>query len=317
MATMPKPEALPVDTPANTIAVVPKPEEAPTHDYHMDAQLLEAEFKRPLTRKIEPQARLSLENDQDGYSFQQVGQYNANGLISFESGYTRVSGSKSEVHGWVALATVVIEGLNILDVITADRIVAQISTEHPLKPGYVPRVTFLGTRFENLRIVDQVVEPDMVLKICGPKPTHDRLYLEDSDFRERVRKQSEDISSRGLPAELVEKYHTKITELDEIGSFRGTYGKGYAATLKCSLVQSVTVQKKKSLGNILHVPDFGYVTLGAIEVQQKLREDSDKTEQKPPVSTYFDLTMLDITMGSIAQGSIQVANAGINGITKP
>jgi hypothetical protein len=312
MATLPKPETS--DAPL-TVVRSEKPLE---HEYYSDAQLLEAEFKRPLTRKIEPQARLSLENDQDGYSFQQVGQYNANGLISFESGYTRVSGSKSEVHGWVTLATTVVEGLNILDVITADRIVAQLSTEYPLKRGsYMPRVTFLGTRFENLRILDREITPEMALDICGPRPANGRPYSEDDEFLKRVRQQSEDTGRRqDLPRELIDRYHTKSEDLARIGSFRD-YGKGYHEVLKCSLVQGVTIQKEKSLGNILHVPDFGYVTLGAIEVQQKLREDSDKTEQKPPVSTYFDLTMLKIRMGSIAEGSMQVANVGTNGNTKP
>jgi hypothetical protein len=312
MATLPKPETS--DAPL-TVVRSEKPLE---HEYYSDAQLLKAEFKRPETRKIMPHMPLSLEGVDDGYSFQQVGQYTANGLVSFESGYTRVSGCQSEKHGWVTLATAVVEGLNILDVITADRIVAQLSTEYPLKRGcYMPRVTFLGTRFENLRMLDREITPEMALDICGPRPSNDRPYSEEDEFLERVRQQSEE-TGRGqdLPRELIDRYHTKSEDLARIGSFRD-YGKGYDEVLKCSIVQSVTIQEKKSLGNILHVPDFGYVTLGAIEVQQKLREDPDKTEQKPPVSTYFDLTMLEIRMGSIAEGNMQVANVGTNGNTKP
>jgi len=47
------------------------------------------------------------------------------------------------------LATSVITGLKVHDIVTADIVFAQVSTEHPLA-GRVPWVTFLGTRFENL-----------------------------------------------------------------------------------------------------------------------------------------------------------------------
>jgi hypothetical protein len=308
MATLPKLE--PSDAPQ-----LLKSEER-THAYYSDAQLLEADFKRPEKQKITPQVKLSFEGENDGYSFKQADKYTANGVISFECGYTRVSGCKSEKHGWVTLATAVVEGLNILDVVTADRIVAQLSTEFPSKRGYMPRVTFLGTRFENFRILDRVVEPEMAIAICGPRPSNERPYSEDAKFLARLRKQYEDIVRRKLPEEIVAKYHTNGKDLTHIGSLR-EYRKRHDEVLKCSLVQSVTIRNKKSLGNILHVPDFGYVTLGVLEVQQKLREDFDKTKQNPPVSTYFDLTMLKIDMGSIAEGSVQVANVGSNGNTRP
>ena len=54
-------------------------------------------------------------------------------------------------HGWATLTTVVVDDLNVLEVLTADRVVGQIITDYPLE-GYVPAVSFLGTRFDNLRI---------------------------------------------------------------------------------------------------------------------------------------------------------------------
>jgi len=66
------------------------------------------------------------------------------------------------------LTSSVIEGLNILDVITADRIVGQTITNHPLV-GYVPSISFLGTRFENLRIAGNPVELDLNHDIFGPR----------------------------------------------------------------------------------------------------------------------------------------------------
>ena len=71
-------------------------------------------------------------------------------------------------HGFSTITTAVVEDLNVLDVVTADRVVAQISTEHPLV-GYVPHITFLGTRFENLRIAGHKVELDLDPDFLGQR----------------------------------------------------------------------------------------------------------------------------------------------------
>ena len=56
--------------------------------------------------------------------------------------------------------------------VTADRVVGQTITEHPLV-GYVPSISFLGTRFENLRIAGYPVEVEFDHGIFGPKPIDD------------------------------------------------------------------------------------------------------------------------------------------------
>ena len=250
----------------------PKPTPVEYHEYDVDAQLISGELRRPLVYKIGEQGFLSLEGESDHHFFQRAEPYSANGLISYRSGYTRVSGSYSQKHGWVTLAAAVVEGLNVLDVITADRIVAQVSTEHPPFDGHVPTVTFLGTRFENLQINGHLVKPTYNLDICGNKPADDGLYSEDHQFLDRVEQQSNEIT--GLSAPLGVQYHSDAEHLKNVRSFRGPYAKGYASTLKCSLVQSVpTVPKAKCAGNILQIPDFGSVALAVLEVQQAWTKD--------------------------------------------
>ncbi len=67
---------------------------------------------------------------------------------------------------WTTQVSCAIENLNILNVVTADRVVAQISTDHPLE-GYTPRVSFVGTQFVNLRIGGYKVDPSFKLDFCG------------------------------------------------------------------------------------------------------------------------------------------------------
>jgi len=75
-------------------------------------------------------------------------------FLSVKRGYTHVSGSPQEIEGkthFTTLVTAVAEGLNILDVVTADRIVARFSSNHTLDDTE-PNFTLIGTKFENLQI---------------------------------------------------------------------------------------------------------------------------------------------------------------------
>ena len=140
------------------------------HEYHAEANVLSGHLKQPVNREIYRQAAVGLDDLRGGHFFQRAEHYSLEGLISFKSGYSHVSGNRSlKNHGWVTLATSVLEGLNVLDVVTADRMVAQISTEHPLDNGRTPHVTFLGTHFENLRVGGYKVEVELDLGICGDR----------------------------------------------------------------------------------------------------------------------------------------------------
>src|SRR5260221_9555423 len=106
--------------------------EGRTHTFHAEASVLEAQLRRPLQQEVLPQAYVKLPFH-GGYLSERAENYRLEGVISFESAYTQVAGNPSPKpgHGWVTLATSAIEGLNILDVVTPDRLGAQISTEHP------------------------------------------------------------------------------------------------------------------------------------------------------------------------------------------
>ena len=50
----------------------------------------------------------------------------------------------------------------------------------------MPSVTFLGTRFDNLRIAGHKVEVERNLDILGPKPARDKSYFDDPGVLGRV-----------------------------------------------------------------------------------------------------------------------------------
>src|SRR6202158_631391 len=136
------------------------------HYYHADASALGGYFESPVAQIIAPQASMSL-SPAGGYGSVRSENFRIEGVLSYRSASTQVSGhlSKKEGKGWMTLVTSVVEGLNVLDVITADRLSVQISTEHPLERDY-PKVTFLGTSFENFKVAGCPVDVSVDFNIC-------------------------------------------------------------------------------------------------------------------------------------------------------
>src|SRR5439155_10804820 len=97
----------------------------------------------------------------------------------------------------------------------ADRVVGQISTEQPLE-GDVPIVTFLGTRFENLKIGGHKIDPQLNLNLCGPKPEAERLYLEDEAFLRRASEHHAQLSKAGFAEPVHSEYKLNIPDRAEL-----------------------------------------------------------------------------------------------------
>src|SRR6185312_16291899 len=140
-----------------------------THTFHADASAFGGHIEQPFEKIIASQAPLTLSPD-GGYTAARVDNFRLKGLFSFKSAYTQVSGIVSKKRpGWTTLATSVIEGLNIAEIFLADRVVSQIITDHPAAQGkYAPRVNFVGTRFDNLRIGSCPIDVELDLNLCTP-----------------------------------------------------------------------------------------------------------------------------------------------------
>ena len=318
--------------------VAPRSDGERYHVYHAEAHVLSGNLKHPIDQPIEKQARVVLEKTREaGHISESVREISLEGLISFKAGHSHASGSKIEKKdlwgndhsGWVTLSTSVLEGLNVFEVITADRVVAQVSTEHAMKNGHVPKVTFLGTRFENLRVGGYPVKVELDLGICGDKPKEDKPYLQDRGFLDRVQRQLNDIAgAKGLPDELEKKYDAKIVYIDDLKKRANGRSKGERngySKLECSLVKSIgpiPIPGVKTFGNIIFIPDFGTVSLAEVEVGIAPYDGlSDKSQgdspEKPGDSNYFTLHMLNMHLGCIGGGTVTGASASANGHNGP
>jgi hypothetical protein len=270
------------------------------HYYHAEASALQGELQRPLKSPIKPQAYVKL-HEEGGYLSERALDYRLEGIFSFRHAYTQVAGNLSlkDGHGHVTLATAVLEGFNVLDVITADRIVSQISTEHPRR-GCVPEVTFLGTRFEGLKIAGCPVELKLDTGFLGAKPANDGSYHKDTGFRARVDQQRAAIrGGSNLPDKIGQRYNKLPSEaLPE-------------ETIEWSLVQQIKGDcPGNPFGHAVDIPHFGRVFFGVVRLQVKLYKT--KHGDLAPKTT-ISLSMVEIEMGCIGHGVSSVGNTITNG----
>lgn len=295
-------------------------ENTPSHEYHAEADVLSGELKRPIEQKIEQQAPVALKDRRGGHLTRFAEDVSIEGLISFKTGLTRVSGSRSLKHqGWVTLSTSIMEGLNVFEVITADRVVSQLSTDHEYKNGHVPSVTFLGTQFHNLQISGFPIKLTLDLGICSEKPEGDQPYVVDAGFLRGVLDQTEPMAkSNDLPKDVRDKYDERLAYLHQLisTSKAGRKGIDEPIKVKCSLVKSIDIDHipipgLKAVGNMLVIPHFGTVSLAEVEVGAEPMTDS------PKGSNYFTLKMLKMKLGCIGHGSVTAGTTTANGHTRP
>jgi hypothetical protein len=269
------------------------------HIYNAEATVLGGRFDLPVSHEIAVQAHAKLA-ESGGYVSQRAESYQLHSILSFRSAYSHVAGNRSNKpgKGWDTLTTTVVEGLNVMEVLTADRVVGQTITEHPLE-GYVPTISFLGTRFENLRIAGYPVELEFDHNIFGPKPINDAPYTRDAGFISRVTSQYKRIcGSKDLPAELQERYNQLSSTL------------GSSEAVECSLVnQASGGYPGKSFGHVIKVPGFGVITLAKLTVKHEDPHEKTKAFRK----TTFTLAMLDLQLGCAGSGSIPIGGGTTNG----
>jgi hypothetical protein len=298
------------------------------HQFHADVHALRGDFRAPIRQRIEPHIPITLNDRRGGHLTRYIEDVNIEGLIFVKRAFTRVSGSISEKHGaWVTLAATVLEDVNFLEVLTADRVVAQVSTEHAFEDGHVPRVSFLGTKFENLKINGIPVGIEYDFNVCGPRPTGDRSYLSNEDFANGARKKMSKIANSEF---LFGRARTNYAVLDRTMSQPLEERAGSNVT--CSVVRRIIIDELKeqlpgvdTVGHLLVIPDFGVVALGEVIVGLENPTPTvprgpmcESGNGNPPrLSNYFELTMLNMELGCVGAGSVQVGKTKTNGNTIP
>jgi hypothetical protein len=262
--------------------------------YHADASPFGGHLTHPIEKLITAQAPTSLAQA-GGHACSRVGAFRLDDLACGEAAYSEIFGAVNKTNGnWTTLVTSVVEKLNVLEVVTADRVVSRLSVEHPLV-GYNPKVSFMGCQFDNLRIAGAPVDPELNLDLLKTSATEfpSVPFTEDRTFIGKAIEQSQRmIKAKSAPDWIATRYGWVNSEEER-------RKKGY---VQCSLVEQVGgVKNANGYGHIVTVPGFGNVFLGEMSVSQGA----------------FRLTMIRIEMGCAGDGNLSFGTANSNGYPAP
>ena len=268
--------------------------------YDADASSLGGFIEEPFEESIPSASSLSLPAV-GGYVTNRTEILNFKGIISCRSAHTRVSGrSLAEEGPWSTQVSSVIEGLNILEIVTAERIVAQISVEHP-RDGNAVQISFAGTHFEKLRIGGQEVCPRLNSSLMGMGTEADNdasrimwpalLQTGHGQAREIVQSVTESANRRG--------YEWALQRYGWMDQKREQQKDG---CVLCSLVDGVEgTVPGKTVGHFVEIPSFGRIFLAEILAFPRS----------------IQLTMVRAELGCNVQGQVSASTVHVNGSTMP
>jgi hypothetical protein len=219
-----------------------------TYIFNGHGHALSGHITHPTDHQIEVQAGMSLPTT-GGVGQSRVENFRFHHYASFGVGHTYVVGSKSSADTYSTLVTSVVEDLNILDVVRADRVVARLASSHRLDEAE-PRITLLCSTIENLRICGCPVQIEF----------DNDLFLRCKTFETLKKEFDGNAEFRKMAADPAVTTPPKVPA-DPQGVFL------------CSLVKSMKVDcaSVKTAGHLFEVPEFGRVYVGEVLAQYRKR----------------------------------------------
>jgi hypothetical protein len=251
---------------------------------------------RPFQHVLDVHAGASLPTE-GGYEVSRKENFRLNETISYAAAHTIVSGSRNEKDGsYTTLASATIEGLNILDMVTADRIVARVASKQFMDDPE-PTITPVGSHFENLRIAGCPIHAELdadIFNRFGTFTAFKDAYEKNQQYREAMQA----VFLWGKP-----KFEVPEFLRERYNWFSGDKFPESKGIALCSLVKAIKTNcgELKVYGNVIEVPQFGKVYLGEVALQQYERE----------------VTMLRLELGSPAGGATVGPTGSGGGTTFP
>lgn len=238
------------------------------HGYAIGAA---ASFEKPFTDLIESQAVSALPQI-GGRSSARTEHFRYRDIFKFDLAQSEVTGSKCEGEcgspegSYNTHVQCTVEGLDVLSMVTADRIVANLVSTDTTSPDGEPSVRLIGTRFENLRIAGIPVKVDLGTEIFDRYDTHRALaaaYREDEAVRARIDRPGANNAGEA-PGHIRGWLHVRESKAEMPAT------RGRTCT---SLVDKVTAERGglDVWGHVIHVKGFGVIRLAEIEINQRTR----------------------------------------------
>jgi len=201
-------------------------------------------LRRPSQKIIENQASVSL-GAGGGFGSAEVRKFDFKGIVSFRRAFAETSGDYNrDRQTYETLARVTVERLNVLDVISADKIVARLSSSYS-DQDLEPRILSAGSYFENLRILGEPVRAELATRFFDENDTFSKL---ESD-------------AKRLPHDRFRFWHSRDPRAE----------RAYLVSLieKVDLPSAVKLRRG---GSIIDIADFGRIYLAEFLIQPYRRQ---------------------------------------------
>jgi hypothetical protein len=254
--------------------------------YHGCGHGFSANFTRPFHEQIDVQAGTALPPT-GGHGSAHVDEFRFRKFITFKRAYTHVSGGyqrSDDSHN--TLVTSVVEGLNLLDILTADRIVARLYSKH--RHGEAEgEMTMHGSHFVNLAIAGHEVKMDLDFPLFEDIKTYKQAqsaYQSNEKFKQLA---ADPLGTNGEPLPEQKCNGAFLVSLLKGGSVERAYPGG----------KSVPANADRIPGHCIYIPGFGKVFLAEVFISHGTRT----------------LTMLRFELGSSIAAEGSAAAAATNG----
>jgi len=228
------------------------PSSYPRSYFYFDAcsQALTAQFTLPVDHHIDAQASSSLCST-GGHSKAHVEKFDDGKFISFALGDTEISAGYEDDEGSNDTeASATVQGLNILDVVEADLVVAKTYSEHPTK-ALEGSVSMKGCNLGNLRIHSYPVKMELNCDFFEGIQTFKQAqeaYLQKGDFWQIAK--------------------------DPFQTGQDLEPQGDTGAFLCSLIKGkiqVSAPGVQTVGHAIIIPNFGTIYLAEMMISHAQR----------------------------------------------
>jgi hypothetical protein len=252
----------------------------------------------PFREIIETQSPATL-SEHGGYCGSTVEKFRHRNILRFESAHTEVTGSRTHVdkdgETYSTLVKACVEGLNILGMVTADRVVANLVSTYNAKEDDEPSVKLVGSRFEGLKIAGVPVRVHLSV---GTLDKHHRH----KDLKKAYGKRDKGVRNLFGDDELKKDYAHAPAEVKYFLDAPSSGGADMPASAGTSTVSIVKRAEHESdalkfYGHVIHIEGFGTIRLGEVRICNHTRE----------------LTMVHVRLGCPFEGDLAITSTADGG----
>jgi hypothetical protein len=288
--------------------------------YHASAFGLAAKVLRPANSFITTKATTTL-SSMGGHSSDHAEDFQIDGPVSFRAAHVEVGGSYDECHqAHTSFASAVVEGLNIHNIITADKVVSRLSIKYPGEGSDLsePSISPIGSYFENLRIAGHKIDVnintalfhkhDTYSGFCNRYTSSDEMdpwlhwsKLESLKPNDLKRLETQHHSMTGMYSRFQE-WKANSRQSKQAKKSKKSTGKTNQQhapeVFWCSLANNLDLTDQvtgssglRNFGAIICIPNFGVVHLAELVIEKRFRRfHMLRVEMGSPVASRIDTT---------------------------